>query len=290
MKCLITGAKGQLGYDVIKELKNRGYNEILATDRDNMDITDETQVMKIIEDYQPDVIFHCAAYTNVDQAEEDINICTKVNVDGTRNLVSAAKKVGSKLLYISTDYVFDGTKDGIYETKDTPNPKSIYGLTKYKGELEALKHDKAFIVRISWVFGINGDNFVKKMLRLAETKKELSIVNDQVGSPTYTVDLSKLLIDMAQTDKYGIYHATNKGFISWYYFAKAIFETAGINIKLNPVSSDAFPSKAERPMNSRLSKENLIENGFKPLPSWEDALYEYINEELIYKKEYVKRK
>jgi dTDP-4-dehydrorhamnose reductase len=233
----------------------------------------------------PDVIFHCAAYTAVDKAEENIDTCTKVNVDGTRNIAEAAKEIGSKLIYISTDYVFDGTKDGIYEVNDTPNPKSIYGLTKYKGELEALKNDKTYVVRVSWVFGINGKNFVKTMIKLSETRNEVNVVNDQIGSPTYTVDLSRLLVDMAETDKYGLYFATNENYISWADFAKLIFDVMGIEMKVNPVSTKEYLASmtntiAERPMNSRLSKQKLIDNGFALLPTVRDALERY-KEELI---------
>lgn len=288
MRCLVTGVKGQLGYDIVKELEKRGYTDILGLDYDEMDITNKEQVEKVVKTYHPAVIFHCAAYTAVDKAEEDIETCTKVNVDGTKNIAEVAKKIGSKLIYISTDYVFDGTKDGLYEVTDNQNPKSIYGLTKYKGELEALKNDKTYVVRISWVFGINGKNFVKTMLKLSETKSELNIVSDQVGSPTYTVDLSRLLVDMAETDKYGVYHATNEGFVSWYYFAKAIFETNYIDMKLNPVPTSEYPTKAERPLNSRLSKKSLDDNGFKRLPSWEDALDRYSNE--LENISYIKRK
>lgn len=286
VKYLVTGVKGQLGYDIVKELTNRGYNNILGVDYDNMDITDKDIVKEVITDFKPDVIFHCAAYTNVDQAEDNEELCTKVNVEGTKNITEAAKIVGSKLFYISTDYIFDGEKNTPYEVNDEANPKSIYGLTKYLGELEALKHNKTFVVRISWVFGINGKNFVRTMLKLSETRKELNVVSDQVGSPTYTVDLSKLLIDMSETEKYGVYHATNRGFVSWYEFAKAIFESNNIDMKLNAIPSSEYPTKATRPTNSRLSKQNLVNNGFNELPTWEDALDRY-NEEL--RKEFVKK-
>ncbi len=279
MRYLITGVKGQLGYDIVKELTSRGYSDVIGLDADEMDITDPLRVNKVIDSIKPDVIFHCAAYTAVDKAEDNKELCTKVNVDGTKNITNAAIKNNSKLFYISSDYTFDGTKDGIYEENDKPNPLSVYGLTKYLGELEAQKNPKTFVLRISWVFGVNGNNFVKTMLRLAETKQELNIVDDQIGSPTYTVDLAKLLVDMAQTNKYGTYHATNTGFCSWAYFAKTIFETNNIDMKINPIKADQYPSLAVRPKNSKMSKNKLIEAGFNPLPTWQDALDRY-NEEL----------
>jgi dTDP-4-dehydrorhamnose reductase len=294
MKSLVTGVKGQLGYDIVKELTKRGYTDILAVDYEDMDITNKEQVESVIKGYNPDVIFHCAAYTAVDKAEENVEACTKVNVEGTRNIAEVAKEIGSKLIYISTDYVFDGTKEGIYEVTDTPNPKSVYGLTKYKGELEALKNDKTYVVRISWVFGINGKNFVKTMIKLSQTNDQIPVVNDQIGSPTYTVDLAKLLVDMAETDKYGLYFATNEGYMNWADFAKLIFEVMGIEMKVNPISTEEYLAGmdkviAERPMNSRLSKQKLIDNGFKLLPTVKDALERY-REELIKADVLVKRK
>lgn len=288
MKCLVTGVKGQLGYDIVRELNSRGYTDVLGLDYDAMDITSKDQVKKVIAGYMPDVIFHCAAYTQVDKAEEDQDKCVRVNVEGTKNIMEVAKAIDSKLIYISTDYVFDGEKNEPYEVNDKANPRSIYGNTKYLGELEALRNNKTFVVRISWVFGINGSNFVKTMLRLAETKTELNVVCDQIGSPTYTVDLSRLLVDMSETEKYGVYHATNEGFISWYEFAKAIFETNNIEMKVNAIPASSYPTKAERPYNSRLSKQSLIDNGFKQLPTWEDALDRY-NEELKNEENLVKK-
>jgi len=278
MKSLVTGVNGQLGHDLVLELKKRGYNDILGVDYEDMDITNKSQVESVIKEYMPDVIFHCAAYTAVDKAEEDKDTCFRVNVEGTKNISEVAGEINSKLIYISTDYVFDGTKDGIYETIDTPNPKSIYGLTKYQGELEALKNPKTYVVRTSWVFGINGKNFVKTMINLSKTKDELNVVSDQIGSPTYTSDLSRLLVDMAETDKYGIYHATNEGYISWYDFAKLIFEVMGITMKVNPVTSEEYITAAVRPKNSRLSKQKLIDNGFSLLPDVKDALERYKDE------------
>lgn len=275
MKYLVTGYKGQLGYDIVRELKKRGYNDIIALDKDEMDITNADEVMDIITKENPNVIFHCAAWTAVDKAEEMEDAVYKVNVEGTKNIVEAAKKVSAKMFYISTDYVFDGTKDGIYETTDIANPKSIYGKTKYLGEEETRKYDKHFIVRISWVFGINGANFIKTMLRLSETKTELNVVCDQVGSPTYTVDLAKLLVDMSLTEKYGTYHANNDGFCSWAEFAQYIFETNNKNMKVNPIPTSEYPQTAQRPLNSKLSKKSLVENGFDLLPSWQDAVDRY---------------
>lgn len=281
MKIFITGFKGQLGYEVDKELKKRGYNDILAVDIEQMDLTVKSDVEKVIFDYKPDVIFHCAAFTAVDKAEEDEfkDVCKKVNVDGTSYITSCAKQLGAKLFYISTDYVFDGTKEGLYEVDDLVNPKSIYGLTKYQGE-EIVRNtlEKYFIVRTSWVFGINGNNFIKTMLKLSETKDELNVVSDQFGSPTYTLDLVKLLVDMMETNKYGTYHVNNEGYCNWADFAEFIFKTANKNVKVNHITSLEYPQKAYRPRNSRLSKSKLDLEGFKRLPSWEDATTRYINE------------
>lgn len=281
MKYLITGVKGQLGYDVVRELKKRNVKDqdIVALDIDDLDITDNEQVNKMISNQKPDIIFHCAAWTNVDNAENNIEMCEKVNVEGTKNIVKACKKVNAKLFYISTDYVFDGTKNGIYEITDIPNPISVYGKTKHGGELAVKEYEKHFIVRISWVFGINGKNFVRTMLKLSETRDTLNVVSDQIGSPTYTVDLSKLLVDMSQTEAYGTYHATNKGYTSWADFAKYIFESNQINAVINPIPSKEYPTKAVRPMNSKMSSISLIENGFYELPNWRNAIDRY-NEEL----------
>ena len=288
MRYLVTGYKGQLGFDIVRELQARGETDILALDYEEMDITDEVSVDRVVTEAKPDVIFHCAAYTQVDAAEENEEVCRKVNTLGTKNMVEAAKKVDAKIVYISTDYVFDGTKEGIYEVTDTPNPLGVYGRTKYEGELEALKYDKSFIVRISWVFGINGKNFVKTMLKLSETRDELNVVADQVGSPTYTVDLAKLLVDMVNTDKYGIYHANNDGFCSWADFAEYIFESNGVSMKVNHIETKDYPVKAARPLNSKLSKSSLIENGFEMLPSWQNAVDRY-NEELEREKVFVRK-
>lgn len=283
MKCLVTGVNGQLGHDLVFELKKRGYTDILGVDYEDMDITNKEQVEFVIKGYMPDVIFHCAAYTAVDNAETDEEMCFKVNRDGTQNIADVAKEIGGKLIYISTDYVFDGTKDGVYETTDTPNPINVYGRSKHEGELAALTNPKTYVVRTSWVFGINGKNFVKTMINLSKTKDELNVVSDQIGSPTYTSDLSKLLVDMAESDKYGIYHGTNEGYISWYEFAKLIFEVMGIDMKVNPVTSEEYVTAAVRPKNSRLSKQKLIDSSFSLLPTVKDALERY-KEELIKEK------
>lgn len=278
---LITGVKGQLGYDIVRELKERGEEDILALDAAEMDITDRDAVMQIIEAYKPDVIFHCAAWTAVDKAEEEKELCEKVNVEGTKNLVDASIKVGAKIVYMSTDYVFDGTKEGLYTEEDKPNPQSVYGLTKYQGEEEVRRNPNHFITRISWVFGINGNNFIKTMIKLSDKYKELSVVDDQIGSPTYTVDLSKLLVEMAHTEKYGTYNATNTGYCTWAEFAEAIFEAYGAEVKVNHVSTEDYykgKEHAVRPENSKFDWSKLEENGFAKMPEWQDALRRYIKE------------
>ena len=287
---LVTGCNGQLGYDIVRELNSRGIYDVLALDVDDMDITDSRKVNKIFEEYRPEHVFHCAAWTNVDGAEENEEICRKVNVDGTKNIVEGARRIGAKLTYISTDYVFDGKKDGIYEVNDQTNPISVYGKTKYEGEEAVRKYDKSFIVRISWVFGINGKNFIKTMLKLSETKEELGVVADQYGSPTYTVDLAKLLVDMQETDKYGTYHANNDGFCNWAEFAEYIFKVNNKDVKVNHLTTDQYPTKAERPLNSKLSKASLDENGFNHLPFWQDAVDRYCVELREEQKKLVKEK
>lgn len=283
MKILVTGVKGQLGYDVCRELGERGYSEVLGIDKDDLDITDENAVNKFITDYNPNVIVHCAAWTAVDKAEEMQDDCYKVNALGTRYIAETAKKIGAKLVYISTDYVFSGDGEKFFETDDKISPLSVYGKTKYEGELEAKTCEKYFIIRTSWVFGINGNNFIKTMLKLAESKTELSVVCDQIGSPTYTYDLSKLICDMIVTEKYGTYHATNEDICSWYDFTNKIYEYAGIKtVKVNPVTTEQYqkliPQQAKRPLNSRLSKSSLDVAGFKRLPKWQDALKRFLRE------------
>ena len=284
MKILVTGVKGQLGFDIMRELSERGFNDVIGIDRDELDITDKNAVHKFIEELNPDVIMHNAAWTAVDKAEEMRESCYNVNVLGTRYISESAEKIGAKLVYISTDYVFDGEGEKFFEVDDKKAPLSYYGKTKYEGELEASKCSKLFIVRISWVFGINGNNFIKTMLKLAETRTELSVVCDQIGSPTYTYDLSKLLCDMIVTEKYGTYHATNEGECSWADFAKKIFEIAGKTMKVNPVTTKEYLSmvtqQAIRPLNSRMSKTSLDLAGFNRLPTWEDATERFIKIEL----------
>ncbi|MEE0396918.1 MAG: dTDP-4-dehydrorhamnose reductase [Lachnospiraceae bacterium] len=278
MKVLVTGVKGQLGYDVMAELAKRNI-EAIGVDIDEMDITDKISVEKVIGEAAPDVVVHCAAYTAVDAAEDNEALCRRVNADGTRNIAEVCKKLDCKMVYISTDYVFDGQGTRPWEPDDERHPLNVYGQTKYEGELAVQENlSKYFIVRIAWVFGKNGKNFVKTMLKLAETHDKLTVVNDQFGSPTYTYDLTRLLVDMIQTDKYGIYHATNEGICTWYEFACEIFRQAGVKIEVTPVPASEYPTKAKRPENSRLDKSKLTENGFERLPSWQDALGRYLKE------------
>ncbi len=278
MKVLVTGVKGQLGYDVMAELAKRNI-EAIGVDIDEMDITDKISVEKVIGEAAPDVVVHCAAYTAVDAAEDNEALCRRVNADGTRNIAEVCKKLDCKMVYISTDYVFDGQGTRPWEPDDERHPLNVYGQTKYEGELAVQENlSKYFIVRIAWVFGKNGKNFVKTMLKLAETHDKLTVVNDQFGSPTYTYDLARLLVDMIQTDKYGIYHATNEGICTWYEFACEIFRQAGVKIEVTPVPASEYPAKAKRPENSRLDKSKLTENGFERLPSWQDALGRYLKE------------
>lgn len=278
MRVLVTGVKGQLGYDVVNELKKRGL-EAVGVDIDEMDITDASSVERVIADASVDAVIHCAAYTAVDAAEDNEAICRKVNAEGTQNIANVCKSLGIKMMYISTDYVFDGEGTKAWQPDDERHPLNVYGITKYEGEL-AIQNtlDQFFIVRIAWVFGINGKNFIKTMLNLAHNHPKLTVVNDQFGSPTYTYDLAVLLVDMIQTEKYGIYHATNEGICTWYEFACEIFKQAGVDVKVEPVTSDAFPTKAKRPSNSRMSKDKLDEQGFHRLPTWQDAVKRYISE------------
>lgn len=278
MKVLVTGVKGQLGYDVVNELVKRGHIAI-GTDIEEMDITDANSVNSVIKDNAPDAVIHCAAYTAVDAAEDNEELCRKINAEGTQNIANVCKELDIKMTYISTDYVFDGEGERPWEPEDERTPLNVYGQTKYEGELAVQNTlDKYFIVRIAWVFGVNGKNFIKTMLNLGKTRDSLTVVNDQFGSPTYTYDLAKLLVDMVETDKYGIYHATNEGICTWYEFACEIFKQAGMNVKVSPVSAAEYPAKAKRPSNSRMSKEKLTENGFEKLPTWQDALARYLKE------------
>jgi dTDP-4-dehydrorhamnose reductase len=285
MKVLITGANGQLGYDVIKLLDSEGI-EFLGTGRESLDITNEEQVSRVICDYNPDVVIHCAAYTAVDKAEDDKELCYSVNVLGTKYVVEACKKTNAKMVYISTDYVFDGKGDKPFDVIDKPNPINYYGQTKYEGEIVVQKSlDKYFVVRISWVFGSNGNNFVKSMLRLGKDRDEISVVADQIGSPTYTYDLAKLLVEMIKTDKFGIYHATNEGYCSWYEFACEIFNQVGMDVKVNPIKTEEYPTRAKRPKNSRLLISKINSEFTVTLNEWKLALNSYLevsNNENLY--------
>lgn len=280
MKVLVTGVKGQLGFDVCKELDKRNI-ENKGIDRDDCDITDEQAVLSYIKNYAPDVVVHCAAYTAVDRAEDEKEICYNVNVKGTEYIARACKEIDAKMVYISTDYVFEGTGDKAYEVQDNTAPDNTYGITKYQGE-EAVRKilSKYFIIRISWVFGINGNNFINTMMKLGETHRELNVVADQIGSPTFTYDLAPLICDMIATDKYGIYHATNEGYCSWADLAEYIFSVTGQKVLVHHIKSEEYPTKASRPKNSRLSKASLDNAGFKRLPDWQDAVKRYINEKL----------
>ena len=278
MKILVTGVKGQLGYDICRILNTRGI-ENRGVDIEDFDITDASATKAYIEAYHPDAIIHCSAYTAVDKAEDNVELCTKVNAEGPANIASAAVAVGAKMMYISTDYVFPGTGDRFYLPDDETGPLSTYGKTKLMGE-EAVKaaSKRHFIVRISWVFGINGANFVKTMLRLSETKTDLNVVADQIGSPTYTYDLAKLLCEMIVTERYGTYHATNEGTCSWAEFAAEIMRQANKDTQIHPIPSSEYPTRAIRPLNSRMSKDKLVENGFSRLPDWKDALTRFLAE------------
>ncbi|MDD6511994.1 dTDP-4-dehydrorhamnose reductase [Sharpea azabuensis] len=301
MKVFVTGVAGQLGHDVMNELSKRGY-EGVGTDlapeysgvQDNspvtkmpyvsLDITDASAVEATIKEVNPDVIIHCAAWTAVDMAEDDDKVekVRAINAGGTQNIANVAKELDAKMVYISTDYVFDGQGEQPWEPdcKDY-KPLNVYGQTKLEGELAVANTlDKYFIVRIAWVFGLNGKNFIKTMLNVAKTHDTVKVVNDQIGTPTYTYDLARLLVDMVETDKYGYYHATNEGgYISWYDFTKEIYRQAGLDTKVLPVTTAEYGlSKATRPFNSRLDKSKLVENGFTPLPTWQDALSRYLKE------------
>ena len=275
---LITGILGQLGYDLSKELTKRGV-EFIAPSLEELELTTEAGAKNFILDKKPDIVAHCAAYTAVDKAESESELALTVNGFGTRWVAEACRDIGAKMIYISTDYVFGGDGRTPYEVNDEKKPVNIYGRSKLLGEdaVSALV-EKHFIVRTSWVFGINGNNFIKTMLKLAETKNHLRVVNDQIGSPTYTVDLAKLLADMAASEKYGTYHATNEGFCSWAEFAREIFEQAGLEVEVEGIPTLEYPTPARRPFNSRLSKKSLDEAGFQRLPDWQDALKRYLVE------------
>ncbi|MCI6878229.1 MAG: dTDP-4-dehydrorhamnose reductase [Solobacterium sp.] len=301
MRVFVTGVNGQLGHDVMNELYKRGYEATGSDIADTyvgindfspvttmpyvkLDITDTDEVNRVISRLEPDVVIHCAAWTAVDMAEDDdkVELVRNVNAHGTENIAKACKNIDAKMIYISTDYVFDGqgTTPWSPDCKDY-KPLNVYGQTKLEGELAVSSIlDKYFIVRIAWVFGLNGKNFIKTMINVGKSHDEVRVVNDQIGTPTYTLDLSRLLVDMIETEKYGYYHVTNEGgYISWYDFTKEIYKQYGLDTKVIPVTTEEYGlSKAKRPFNSRLDKSKLIENGFKPLPTWQDALRRYLEE------------
>jgi len=278
-KIIVTGCNGQLGRAVNLEYADSAEYELVNTDVGELDITKVDDVMKFVRDIKPYAIINCAAYTAVDAAQENASLCQRVNRDGTKNIAMACLKYGKKMLYISTDYVFDGEGEKPWGPEDHTNPVNVYGRTKYEGELAVRETLEAyFIVRVSWVFGLHGKNFVKTMLRLSGERECLHVVDDQFGSPTYTRDLAVLLAAMVQTDKYGVYHATNEGICSWYEFACEIFRQAERTVQVEAVPSDAFPVKAKRPHNSRMEKGKLTREGFFRLPRWEDALSRYLRE------------
>ena len=311
MKFFVTGVNGQLGHDVMNEVQKRGYEGVGSDIAEqyagvadgspvttmpyvSLDITDRDAVMKVIQEVQPDAVIHCAAWTAVDMAEDDDKVekVRAVNAGGTQNIADACKAVDSKMLYLSTDYVFDGqgTEPWEPDCKDY-KPLNVYGQTKLEGELAVSNTlDKYFIVRIAWVFGLNGKNFIKTMINVGKTHDEVRVVNDQIGTPTYTYDLARLLVDMCETEKYGYYHATNAevmdedagcktGYISWYDFCCEFYRQYGLKTKVIPVTTEEYGlSKAARPFNSRLDKKKLVENGFKSLPTWQDAVSRYLKE------------
>lgn len=279
MKILITGSKGQLGHDLLGELAKRKI-EAVGVDVEEMDITDAGACRRVITGAEVDAVMHCAAYTAVDAAEDQVDLCRRINSEGTRNIAQVCHDLGIKMLYLSTDYVFDGKGTRPWEPDDERHPLNVYGQTKYEGELAVEELvEKFFTVRIAWVFGVNGKNFIKTMLRLGKEKGAVGVVNDQIGSPTYTYDLARLLVDMIQTDRYGRYHATNEGLCSWYEFAVEIFKQAGMeDVIVTPLDSSKFPAKAKRPKNSRMDRSKLTANGFDPLPPWQDALARYLKE------------
>ncbi len=278
MKVLVTGCAGQLGWDVMETLRRRNI-ECVGVDIDDFDLTDGPAVKAYVIRCNPDVIVHCAAYTAVDKAESDPERCAEVNGMGTMNLVRAALAVNAKLVYISTDYVFPGTGTRPWEPDDTYGPRNIYGMSKVQGETAVRSlMTRFFILRISWAFGLNGSNFVRTMLRLGAERSELRVVDDQIGSPTYTKDVARMICDMIPTEKYGIYHVCNDGFMSWAQFAQMIMERANLPCRIVPVRSEEYPTPARRPLNSRMNTQKLTEAGFRPMPSVRDALDRYFKE------------
>lgn len=284
MRVVVTGAEGQLGKDVVKVFEQAGH-ELLPTNRNTLDITNQEMCLMVVRQFQPDIVIHCAAYTAVDQAEQDVDMAYAVNATGTRNMVLAAEQVKAKFCYISTDYVFNGTSDVPYQEYDNTNPQSIYGKSKRAGEqLVQSLSSSFFIVRTSWVYGQYGHNFVKTMLRLGEEKPVLQVVNDQKGSPTYTVDLATFLLELVATQKFGIYHASNSGKCTWYEFAQAIFAEAadirgkGYPVKVEPCSTEEFPRPAPRPSNSVMDHLSIRTNGLQDLRPWREGLRAFLEE------------
>ena len=278
MKVLVTGVNGQLGWEVVRLLRERGV-ECRGVDVEDFNLTDGPAVKACVQAYEPDVIVHCAAYTAVDKAESEPEICAAVNGDGTLNVVRAALSVGAKMVYISTDYVFSGDGEEPW-TEDSPyDPRNVYGLSKVQGEIAVRSLLKRyFLIRTSWVYGIHGKNFVRTMLRLGSEKPEVRVVDDQIGSPTYAVDLARVICDLIPTEKYGIYHVTNEGYMSWARFAGMILAGSGTSCRVIPVPSSQYPTPARRPLNSRLSAGKLRESGIQPMPTVENALGRYLQE------------
>lgn len=277
MKVLVTGAEGQLGYDVVKVMQARDI-EYFGADINDFDITDFDATSAFMDNYHPDVVVHCAAYTAVDKAEDNADLCRRINVQGTRNIAAVCKNIDAKIIYISTDYVFSGKGAKPYEVNDRTDPLNVYGMTKLEGENVICEYtEKHFIIRISWAFGKNGNNFIKTMLRLGKEHDVVNVVHDQIGSPTYTADLALLLYDMLVTEKYGIYHATNEGFCSFAELAAEVFKLSEYSTKVNFIPASEYLTRAQRPLNSRLSKKSLDAAGFTRLPEWKDALQRYLH-------------
>jgi len=278
MRVLVTGGAGQLGYDLLKRLHQLQI-EAIGADKDEFDILDALATQEFIVFHKPDVVIHCAAYTQVDQAEDEPELCKRINITGTENVAQICRKIGSSFCYLSTDYIFDGTSQDPYETNDPPNPLSVYGHSKYEGEkITAALMVNHYIVRTSWLFGSHGHNFVKTMLKLSQSSSQLRVVADQIGSPTYTADLARFLVDLIQTENFGCYHGTNAGFCSWADFAEEIFRQLGRPVMVEHIPSAGYPTKAIRPKNSRLSKQSIIQADLLPLPGWKDGLARFLKE------------
>ena len=278
MKVLVTGYNGQLGWEVVKLLEQRGV-PCRGVDVQDFDLTDGQAVKASVESYRPDVIVHCAAYTAVDRAESEPEICAAVNGDGTMNVVRAALSVGAKLVYISTDYVFSGEGEKPWREDDDYNPQNVYGLSKLQGEIAVRSLMKRyFLIRVSWLYGIHGKNFVRTMLKLGKERPEVRVVNDQIGSPTYAADVARVICDLIGTEKFGTYHVVNEGYISWADFTRMIFEKAGLPCRVTPISSAEYPTPARRPLNSRMSTDKLKASGVEPMPSVENALDRFLQE------------